>query len=55
MEYDKLKELKKDLTSTDDQKDEINNRIVILRDVLEANNDEIKILKNRFSIAIHLS
>ena len=49
MEYDKLKYLKKELTSTDDQKDEINNRITKLRDVLEANNDEIKILKDRFS------
>ena len=49
MEYDKLKYLKNELTSTDDQKDEINNRITKLRDVLEANNDEIKILKDRFS------
>ena len=50
MEYDRLKYLKKELTATDDQRDEINNR----RDVLEANNDEIKILKDRFSSQVTL-
>ena len=49
MEYDKLKELKKELTNTDDQKNEINDRIAILKDRLEAHNDEINILKDRFS------
>ena len=49
MEYDKLKYLKKELTNTDDQKDEINNRIKKLKDRLESHNDEINILKDRFS------
>ena len=49
MEYDKLKELEKELTNTDEQKDEINNRITKLKDRLEAHNDEIKILKDKFS------
>ena len=49
MEHDKLKYLKKDLTATDEQKDEINNRIKRLTDKLEAQNDEIKILKDKFS------
>ena len=49
MEYDKLKYLKKELTNTDDQKDEINDRIKKLKDKLESHNDEINILKDRFS------
>ena len=49
MEYDKLKYLEKELTNTDDEKDEINNRIEKLKDRLESHNEEINILKDRFS------
>ena len=49
MEYDKLKYLEKELTNTDDQKDEINNRIKKLKDRLESHNEEINILKDKFS------
>ena len=49
MEYDKLKYLEKELTNTDDEKNEINNRIEKLKDRLELHNEEIKILKDRFS------
>ena len=48
-EYGKLKYLEKELTATDKQRDEINDRITILKDRLEARNDEIKILKDKFS------
>ena len=48
-EYRKLEELKKQLTNTDEQKDEIDDRIAILKDRLEVHNDEIKILKDKFS------
>ena len=49
MEYGKLKELKKDLTATYEQKEEIHDRITKLKDRLQAYNDEIKILKDKFS------
>ena len=49
MEYGKLKELKKDLTSTDEQREEINDRIIKLKDRLQAHNDKITILKDKFS------
>ena len=49
MEYGKLKELKKDLTATDEEREEIHDRITKLKDRLQAHNDEIKILKDKFS------
>ena len=49
MEYGKLKEIKRDLTATDEQREEIHDRITKLKDRLQAHNDEIKILKDKFS------
>ena len=49
MEYGNLKELKKDLTATDEQREEIHDRITKLKDRLQAHNDELKILKDKFS------
>ena len=49
MEYGKLKEIKRDLTATDEQREEIHDRITNLKDRLQAHNDEIKILKDKFS------
>ena len=49
MEYGKLKEIKKDLTATDEQREEIHDIITNLKDRLQAHNDEIKILKDKFS------
>ena len=49
MEYGKLKEIKRDLTATDEQRKEIHDRITNLKDRLQAHNDEIKILKDKFS------